>query len=120
MKLGLTIALVVLAIAATVVVAFLHHTTVLEWKWVFQHQITAVQSGGQPAIRISGFCGESALSVKDISIQRSGMAQVVIVRVFLARGGTTGNFQVDVPIEDGINEIRFGKEKVLIWQRSPR
>ena len=34
---------------ATAIVAILHHTTVLEWKFVFQHQITAVQSGGQSA-----------------------------------------------------------------------
>jgi hypothetical protein len=84
LKLGLAVALAVLAIAATVIVPFLHHTTVLEWRFVFQPHITALQSGGQTAIRISGLCGHSALSVKDISVQRSGTSQVVTVRVFFA------------------------------------
>ena len=120
MKLGFAVALVALVIAAAVVVGFLHQTMVLEWDFVMQRQIIAVQNGGRPAIRISGLSGHSALSVKDISVQRSGSAQLVIVRVFLARRGTTGNFHVDVPVQDGINEIRFGNQEALIWQRPTR
>ena len=112
--------LVVLAICATVLLALLSHTSVLEWRSVMNSQITTVQSGGQPTVRISGFCGHSALSVKDISVQRSGAAQLLTVRVFLARRGTTGDFQVDVPVLNGINEIRFGRQKVVVWQRSPK
>jgi hypothetical protein len=120
MKIGCTVAFVLLAIAATVIAAFLHHTSVLEWRFVIQRQITAVQSDGRNAVRISGFCGQGALSVKDIRVRRSGFAQLVTVRLFFARRGTTGHFQVDVPIEDGVNEIRFGEQEVLIWQRNPR
>ena len=118
-KLGLALVLVVLVTMATVIVEFFHQTTVLEWRFVFQPQITAVKSNGQPAIQVSGFSGHSALAVKDISVRRSGKARLVTVRLFLVRRGTTGNFQVYVPVEDGINEIRFGKEEVLIWQRGP-
>jgi hypothetical protein len=120
MKLALAVVLVMLAVGATAVIGFLRHTTVLEWKDVFQSQLTEVQSSGQPAIRVSGLCGQSALSVKDITVQRDGPAELVTVRVSLARRGTSGTFQVDVPVRDDINEIRFGQQKIVIWQRHPK
>ena len=120
MKLALTVALVVLAIAATIVVAFLRHTQFLEWKDVVQPQITEVQSGGLAAVRVSGLCGHSAMSVRDVSSEKYGSAQLITVRIFLARRGTTGNFQVDVPVHEDISEIRFGQQETVIWQRHPK
>jgi hypothetical protein len=120
MKRGITLALVALAIAATVVIASLRHTEILEWKDVFQSRIVQVERDGVPAVRISGLCGHSAMSVRDINQQGRGSAQLVTVRIFLARRGTTGNFQVDVPVREDINEIRFGQLETVIWQRNPK
>jgi len=120
MRLGPTVALVVLGIAATMVIVFLRHTEVLEWKDVFQSRITEVERDGVPAVRISGLCGHSAMSVRDITQQRRGSAQLITVRVFLARRGTTGSFQVDLPVRKDINEIRFGQQETIIWQRHPK
>jgi hypothetical protein len=109
-----------LAVGAIAIIGILRHTTVLEWQDVFQSQLTEVQSSGQPAIRVSGLCGHSALSVKDITVKRDGPMELVTVRVSLVRRGTSGTFQVDVPLRDDINEIRFGQQEIVIWQRHPK
>jgi hypothetical protein len=59
------------------------------------------------------------MSVRDLTLQRRGSVQLVTVRVFLTRRGTTGYFQVDVPVYEDISEIRFGQEETVIWQRHP-
>lgn len=46
--------------------------------------------------------------------------ELVTVRVSLVRRGTSGTFQVDVPLRDDINEIRFGQQEIVIWQRHPK
>jgi hypothetical protein len=107
----------VITVVASVLVFFFFHTTVLERSDVWDFHLTETRNGGVSAIRISGFCRHTALSVKDISVRRVDSEQVVIVRVFMSRRGTTGDFQVDVPVPDGVNEVRFGRLQAVIWRR---
>jgi hypothetical protein len=110
----------VITVVASVLVFFFFHTTVLERSDVWDFHLAEIRNGGVSAIRISGFCRHSASSVKDISVRRIDSAQVVTVRVFLARRGTTGDIQIDVPVPDGVNEVRFGQRQVVIWRRQSR
>jgi hypothetical protein len=79
--------------------------------------VEEIRDSGSPTVRVSGSSGHSALSVKNISTKKDGSSVVVLVHLFLARRGTTGDFKYDVVLPDSVNEIRFGKDKAVIWQR---
>jgi hypothetical protein len=106
------------AVAAVAVVLFYCHTMVLERNRTAEFRVEEVHGNGPLVVRISGFCGHSAMSVKNITSRRADTSIVVLVHIFFVRSGTTGNFQYDVPVPDGVNEIRFGKEQVVIWHRA--
>jgi hypothetical protein len=111
------LAIGVITVVASVLIFFFFHTMVLERSDVWDFHLTEIRNGGVSAIRISGFCRHSALSVKDISVRRIDSAQLVTVRVFLTRRATTGDIQIDVPVPDGVNEVRFGQRQAVIWHR---
>ncbi len=112
-------ALVAVTFAVLVGVAYVlwWHTLTLERPAVMQLQVVELQQGRSTVVRISGFSGHSAYSVKKITSRVENDTITVIVHLFLARKGTTGNFQYDVPVPESVNEIRFGQKKELIWKR---
>lgn len=95
-----------------------NHTTVLERPNVLNLKAEQVPSDGIPKVRVSGLCWNSSESVKNITVDREPHSVTVFVHIFLTRRGTTGNFSFDVPIPDGIDEIRFGKERAVVWRRA--
>jgi hypothetical protein len=93
------------------------HTVILERKYVVHLQVVELQHGRSTVVRISSLSGLSAYSVKKITSHVEGDMKTVIVRLFLARRGTSGNFQYDVLVPESVNEIRFGQASELIWRR---
>ncbi|MFI5103207.1 MAG: hypothetical protein ACHP9V_07575 [Terriglobales bacterium] len=109
----------VVAVAVFILVAYVlwWNTIILEREAVIHLQVIELQHGRSTVVRISGLSGHSALSVKKITSHVENGEITVIVRLFLAREGTSGNFQYDVPVPESVNEIRFGQKKELIWRR---
>jgi len=58
------------------------------------------------------------MSVYDIKTRRSNSTVTVFVYIFLVLPGTNGYFNYDVPVPEGVNEIRFGKNEAVIWHRN--
>jgi hypothetical protein len=98
---------------------FYWDTTVLEYRDTMQFKAVSLPSP-QPTVRISGLSGHSALAVKKITTEKEGSSIIVLVHLFLAKEKRSGSFEYDVPVPDSVNEIRFGKGKVLIWKRESR
>ena len=96
-----------------------HTVGVLEYGATRDLKVVSLYSP-KPTMHISGFSGHSALAVKKITTEREGPSIIVLVHLFPARGKRSGNFEYDVPIPDSVNEIRFGKDKVLIWKRGSK
>jgi hypothetical protein len=107
----------ILALVVVVIIYFFHHTMVLERNSVVDFKATELQHDGVHIVRISGLCGHSSMSVRDISQKKLDSSIVVFVHIFLVRPGTTGYFQYDVAVPEGIKVIRFGNSEAVIWQR---
>ncbi len=122
-SIALTLATVVVAGAILCLCAYGYiyywHTTVLESRDTIQLKAVWLHSS-DPALRISGLSGHSALAVKKITTEREDSSIVVLVHLDLAKGKRSGSFEYDVPIPDSVNQIRFGKDKALLWKRESR
>jgi hypothetical protein len=105
------------ALCVLATAAIYEHTDVMERKSAMFFKVTELD-GSTLVVGISGTSATGYLSVKDISTQRVGSSIDVYVHTFLTRSGTSGNFRFDVPVPLGVNEIRFGNDKVLIWHRN--
>ncbi len=98
------------------VVWVFYHTSVVELPAVGL-RVTDLRDNGQPVVRVWGVMADSYRSIKKVEVHRSGPAQVVVVRVRLAHAPMGACFRVDVPIPDGVEQIRFGEGKAIIWSR---
>jgi hypothetical protein len=110
------LAAVAIVVLLSVTYVWWGYTSVLERKVAFL-QVVELQHGKSTVVRITGFSGESACSVKKITSHVENGTITVFVHLFLAREGTSGNFQYDVHVPESVNEIRFGKKRELIWSR---
>jgi hypothetical protein len=108
-----------LAVVAAAISLISHYTTVLERGIAMDFNAVEIRGEGIPKVHLSGFCGNSSMSVKNVTFDREPHSVTVLVHIFLTRKGTTGNFSFDVPVPEGIDEIRFGKERVVVWRRTP-
>ncbi len=90
---------------------------VLEFGQVMQYQLELDPNTKVPK-RISGFCGASAYCVRDITTKTNNACLIILVEVGFCKDGQTGNFSYPITVGDNINEIRFGMQEHLLWQRS--
>lgn len=97
MKIAAIVTMCVLAVGAVAFVLISRRTMVLERRYVIYLKVAELKNNGTTVVRISGFCGHGALSVKDVTARRVDSSINVIVNLFLARPGTTGDFRYDVP-----------------------
>ncbi len=74
-------------------------------------------SNGKNIITVSGFSGDSSMSVYNISSEEHGDKLLIIVFETLTRKGFTGNFEYSVEIKDNINYVCFGSLSDVIWRR---
>lgn len=71
----------------------------------------------QRTLSISGLAFHSSLAVSDIKIVEKETTLSVLVFLTPARKGLSGSFSVEVPIPESVNDVKFGNEKIVIWQR---
>jgi hypothetical protein len=108
---------VALALAGFVAEYMWQHSFVLESKMTHRLKAEEIHGLTSTTVRITGFCGHSAMSVMQVSVDRDGTSMVVIVRLMPVMFGGDGSLAYDVQVPAGVNEVRFGREKVLIWKR---
>jgi hypothetical protein len=81
------------------------------------YNLSATEISHEPlTVRVSGVDMGSGTHVSSVEVRREDGA--VIVLVYLSYfWGTTGAFSRDVQVDDGINCILFGREKIPVWTR---
>lgn len=69
-------------------------------------------------IEIKGHCFHSALNIKEVELTQNDSSITCLVYLTLSDGlGTGGSFNQDIEITPNIQNIYFGKNKQLIWQK---
>ena len=120
-RIALTVAsglLIVAGVLAGLGLYVVNRTHVLERNAALGVKVAEFRSnGGGQFVRVSGFSGESACTVKNVTVKRYGPSVAVFVHVHLAHKGEAGDFQYDVPVPSDVNSIRFGNEGSVIWNR---
>src|SRR5258708_28889824 len=74
-------------------------------------------SGGKNIMTVSGFSGDSSMSVYNISSEEHGDKLLIMVLETLTKEVLTGNFEYSVEIKENINYICFGSLSDVIWRR---
>lgn len=118
MKIAAVVTICVLAVGAVAYVLIYRKTMVLERRYVINLKVAELKTNGTMVVQISGRCGHGAWSVKDVTIRRADSSINVIVNLFWPRRGSTNEFRYNVPVSDGVNQISFGRNEAIIWQRS--
>ena len=93
------------------------HTVVLERISIAQLKIVEHTRSGLTIVHVSGWCLDDAYAIKRITATVEGSSINLLVYAFLVRSGKTGAIEYDVTIPPSVNELRFGKERVVIWRR---
>jgi hypothetical protein len=117
MKVAAIVVLCALAVGMAALVNIYRRTMVLERRYVAQLKVAEFSHDGKRVVRVSGLSGHGFWSVKDVTTQRLGSSITVLVTLFVARSGTSGWFQCDIPVPDDVNQISFGRDEVVIWHR---
>ena len=117
MRIAALAVLCLLVAAAAGSIFVYEQTTVLERQVTLQFKVSDTRRDGIHVVHVSGLSGASAMSVKNVSERKTDSSITILVHIFLARSGTTGNFDYDVTVPAGVNEIRYGNDGVVIWRR---
>jgi len=89
---------------------------ILEHKDV-QLKVTEVPDRTPLVLKISGLAFHSALAVEKITTKTEESSLIVYVQLTIARPGLSGRFEHELSVPDSVNEVRFGKERFVIWKR---
>lgn len=95
-----------------------HPETVLEHKDVQSFRVVELKDRPQQKIRISGLTFMSAMSVRRIETRARGNSIMVLVFIALAKQGQSGSFSYDLSLSPSVQEVRFGKNEIVIWRRT--
>jgi hypothetical protein len=95
---------------------FLHDTGTLSYEATTNFKVSETNDLGTPVVHISGFAFHGALTVKEVTVEPEGLSLVVLVHLKLVGKGHNP-FDCDVRVPDWANEIRYGKERKIVWQR---
>ncbi len=89
----------------------------LELKDVLGLSVTEESNAKLCSLRIRGLAGHSALMIERTVVERNGRTAQALVELSLVRDGGSGNFDLALNIDAAIDEVVFGKEKAVVWQR---
>lgn len=90
---------------------------VLEKKDVQFFKVSDIPTRTPHALKISGLAFHSALAVEKISTITEGQSLTVFIHLVPAKPGLSGSFEYELTIPDSISDVKFGNEKVEIWNR---
>lgn len=111
------VCILLLLLTAGVFAAFEYGSAVSR-RAVFDLQIAANRPQHPQIVTIDGKIANSSMAVRSVQQHRSGRCIVVVVRESLdTRHWRSGEFHLDVPVQDGIDEIAFGNRNDVIWHR---
>lgn len=120
MSAGHRISLVIVAVLAIVGCGLLysrHFNVILESKDVQFFKVEEIPGPAPTRLRISGLVFKSAMSVRKITDEMKGTNVTVVVRVGLAKPGTSGSFSYEFKLPDSIRTVTFGTDPTPIWTR---
>ena len=103
-------------------ILFLATPTVVEWKNVQLRRVVEHDGDHGLKLRVSGLAVNSALSISKIETRwesTSSLVLLVDLGVDLYSSTSSKYFDYDVSISSAITEVRFGKDRAVIWHRAP-
>lgn len=90
---------------------------VLEQKDIQFFKADEVKDQKAITLRISGLAFHSSLAVSSIKTQVQEASLLVFIFLTPAREGISGSFSYEVSVPDTVRYVRFGNEKIVIWER---
>lgn len=93
------------------------HSIVLERGRVLQLKVVEHRQSGVMVVHVSGWCAEEFYETKRVEAIVEGSSINLLVYAFIMRPGGTGEIEYDATVPPAVNEIRFGKNQVVIWRR---
>lgn len=120
MSAGRRISLAIVAVLAVVGCGLLYSryfNVILESKDVQFFKVEEIPGSAPTRLRLSGLVFESAMSVRKITEEMKGTNVTVVVRVGLAKSGTSGSFSYELKLPDSIRTVSFGTDSTPIWTR---
>ncbi len=108
---------ILLIILGAAAYALWWYSIVLECGRVSQLKVVEQRQSGITIIHVSGRCAEEFYDVKRVEAIVDGSSINLLVYASIMRPGATGEIEYAVSDPASVNEIRFGKQKVVIWRR---
>jgi len=115
MKAVINIVIAILMIVATDCAA--GNDIILEYKDVQSFKLIELPDRPGHGLKISGLAFHSALSVDKMTTETVDTALIIYIHLVPAKPGLSGSFEYELTVPDSIREVRFGRERVVIWKR---
>jgi hypothetical protein len=90
---------------------------ILEAKDVQFFKVESIGQTPNEHLRLSGLAFNSAMTVKQIAVERHGSQPAVLVYLELARSGKSGSFTYELTIPSWAQQVTFGTAATIIWSR---
>lgn len=90
---------------------------ILESKDVQFFKVVELTSSPSALLKISGLAFHSSLAVSETENKLDGDSLVILIHLVPVQKGMSGNFSYEITVPVGVNAVRFGNEKVVVWRR---
>jgi hypothetical protein len=111
-----TVGVLIIVVAWTALIV-LNNQGILEYGHVLSFKVTERDDHQLTTLEIAGRVIDSSLGVGEITTKTEGASLAVIVHLIFAWPGASGNFKRDLVVPNSIREVRFGNDRILIWER---
>jgi hypothetical protein len=92
-------------------------TKTLELQYTSDLKVIEQKNDNTITVNITGLCAHSAYVVKRIDKKTDKGSVYIKVIIEPATNGGSGNFNINVPINEKIYEILYGNNKNVIWRK---
>ncbi|MGC3999793.1 MAG: hypothetical protein QM767_21050 [Anaeromyxobacter sp.] len=115
----LLVPLLALAGCSTTLSWLSEHT--VEWRHLHSACVQVEALEPRPVLHLTAANMDSALVFRPMRQQRRGdtLDLTVVQKLAVEGQRLRGDFDFRVEVPDGVNTVRFGKERAVLWTRSP-
>jgi hypothetical protein len=109
---GLTIMLFISLVACAK-----DQSMILEKRDVQFFKVAEVNATSGNMLELSGLAFHSALVVRKLETIKEGNSLIVLIELVPTQPKMSGSFNYKIPIPAGVETVRFGKSREVIWSR---
>ena len=91
---------------------------ILKYKDVGNFQVETIQKDSSTYLHLTGLSLNSSLNIKEIREIREQNVVYIIITLTLSRNDINYSGSIDhyLQIDQNLNKVYFGEEKILIWE----